>query len=229
MEQALAARSEAAFDAAEAPASGGIPLRMKLRRQFAVFLMALGMLFGISCQKKKAQLPPKGQGQAPTLAMEVPPEIPEKPVPEPETPPQPATTEEPVPKKPAPKHRPKKPPQPPPAAPASPAGSTVAVNRPPASPAGEAPAAPVPDIALGANVSSQQLTQQKQTTSELLESTEKDLKGLNRGLSHDEEAMLAQIKSYVAQSRKATGDGDFERAYNLAMKAHLLADALIKK
>ena len=41
--------------------------------------------------------------------------------------------------------------------------------------------------------------------------------------------MVTQIKSYIAQSRKATSDGDFERAYNLAMKAHLLADALVKK
>jgi hypothetical protein len=53
--------------------------------------------------------------------------------------------------------------------------------------------------------------------------------GLNRTLSHDEEAVVNQIRSYVAQSRKATGDGDFERAYNLATKAHLLSDALVKK
>ena len=30
-------------------------------------------------------------------------------------------------------------------------------------------------------------------------------------------------------SRSATKDGDYERAYNLATKAHLLSDALLKK
>ena len=85
------------------------------------------------------------------------------------------------------------------------------------------------DTAIAADVTSQQLFKQKQTTTELLDSTEKNLKGLNRGLNHDEEIMLTQIKSYIAQSRKATTDGDFERAYNLAMKAHLLAEALLKQ
>ena len=63
----------------------------------------------------------------------------------------------------------------------------------------------------------------------MLDSTEKSLKSLNHNLSHDEETMVTQIKSYVTQSRKATSDGDFERAYNLAKKAQLLADALVKK
>ncbi len=84
-------------------------------------------------------------------------------------------------------------------------------------------------MAIAADVSSQKLLQQKQTTADLLESTEKDLKSLNRTLNHDEETMLTQIKSYIAQSRKATSDGDFERAFNLAKKAQLLADALVKK
>jgi hypothetical protein len=35
--------------------------------------------------------------------------------------------------------------------------------------------------------------------------------------------------SYISQSRKAGNDRDFERAYNLAVKARLLADALVKK
>jgi hypothetical protein len=41
--------------------------------------------------------------------------------------------------------------------------------------------------------------------------------------------MVAQIKTYIAQSHKATSDNDFERAYNLATKARLLSDALVKK
>jgi hypothetical protein len=78
-------------------------------------------------------------------------------------------------------------------------------------------------------VSSAQLNRQKQSTAQLLDETEKTISGLNHSLSHEEEEMLGQIRSYVTQSRKATSDGDFERAYNLATKAHLLSDALVKK
>jgi len=63
----------------------------------------------------------------------------------------------------------------------------------------------------------------------LVDATEKTLNGLPHNLSHDDEEMVAQVRSYLAQSRKATSDGDFERAYNLATKAHLLSDALVKK
>lgn len=63
----------------------------------------------------------------------------------------------------------------------------------------------------------------------MLDETEKTLNGLNRTLSHDEEEIVNQIRSYIGQSRTATKDGDFERAYNLATKAHLLSDALVKK
>jgi len=199
-------------------------------RQFAVLVVALGLLHNAGCQKKQAQLPPKMQ--APTLAVTVPDQIPEI-----ELPPEPsatqgeATVQEPPPKKaPAKHHNAKKPAQPQLVTQASTqantqANPTVAANRPPVNPAVET----TNDTAIAADVTSQQLNRQKQTTTDLLNSTEKDLKSLNRGLSHDEEAMLTQIKSYIAQSRKATSDGDFERAYNLAMKAHLLADALVKK
>jgi hypothetical protein len=196
---------------------------MTLTRQLAFLLVAWALLLGSSCQKqKKAQLPPKMP--APTLTVSVPDQIPEIEEPEqPQAPQQEATAEEAAPKKAPAKHRnAKKPTQPPPANQAS---STVAVNHPPANPVVEAPA---PDIAIAA-VSNPQVVWFKQNTTELLDTTEKDLKGLNHGLGHDEEAMLTQIKSYIAQSRSATKDGDFERAYNLALKAHLLADALIKK
>jgi hypothetical protein len=105
------------------------------------------------------------------------------------------------------------------------ANTTVAATHPPANPATEAAA---PDPAIAADMTSAQLTRQKQSTAQLLDETEKSISGL-KGRSHDEDEMLAQIRSYVSQSRKATSDGDFERAYNLATKAHLLSDALVKK
>jgi hypothetical protein len=204
---------------------------MTQRRQFAVVLVAWGLLLGAACEKKKPQLPAKMQ--APTTVATVTDLIPEiEQPPEPPARQQAAAAEE-TPKKAPSKHKTaKKPTQTPPQNQAS---STVAVNHPPANAAVETPANPSPpnpattDTAIAADVSSQQLTHQKQTTTELLDSTEKDLKGLNRSLSHDEEAMLTQIKSYIQQSRSATKDGDFERAFNLATKAHLLSDALTKK
>ncbi|MGB9257511.1 MAG: hypothetical protein WCC25_21925, partial [Candidatus Korobacteraceae bacterium] len=79
------------------------------------------------------------------------------------------------------------------------------------------------------DVNSAQLSQQVRTTAQLIDETEKTLNGLNHTLSHDQEEIVNQIRSYIGQSRTATKDGDFERAYNLATKAHLLSDALVKK
>ena len=74
-----------------------------------------------------------------------------------------------------------------------------------------------------------QITRQKENTAQIVDATENSLKNLSRQLSDEEKAMKTQIQSYLQQSRKATTDGDFERAYNLAKKAQLLADALLKK
>ena len=73
-----------------------------------------------------------------------------------------------------------------------------------------------------------QVAQQKQITEELLQSTDANLRGINRNLNSDELAMVEQARSYMAQSRAATQDGDLIRANNLAQKAHLLSDALVK-
>ena len=69
---------------------------------------------------------------------------------------------------------------------------------------------------------------QKLNTNQLLEATDYNLKSISRALNADEQAMLQHIRSYMQQSRDATKDGDTERAYNLALKAHLLSDELIK-
>ena len=72
-------------------------------------------------------------------------------------------------------------------------------------------------------------SQAQQSTTELLDSTEKNLRGLTRSLSSDEQNTVTQIRSYVTQARSALKDQDFERAHNLALKAHQLADVLIKQ
>lgn len=40
--------------------------------------------------------------------------------------------------------------------------------------------------------------------------------------------MLNQIRDYMNQSRQAIAENDLDRAHNLAMKAHLLCDELVK-
>ena len=210
-----------ALAAGESDRGVRVPLRMKAGRQFAVVAVVAGLLLSTAC-KKKTQ-PIAINRQAPTLAVSVPDEIPEEPLPaEPEAASQEPATEQPPAKKPPAKHRPKKPAQPPATTQNNP---TVATNRPPTNPAEEDPA----DIAIAADVTSQQVVQQRQTTKELLDSTEKDLSHLTGSLSHDQEIIRTQIMSYISQSRKAGNDRDFERAYNLAVKARLLADALVKK
>ncbi len=68
-----------------------------------------------------------------------------------------------------------------------------------------------------------------QTTAQLLDATDTNLKNLHRTLTSDEQAMVQQIQDFEKQSREATAQGDTVRAYNLALKAHLLSDELAHK
>jgi hypothetical protein len=66
------------------------------------------------------------------------------------------------------------------------------------------------------------------TTDQLLDSTEANLRSVKRQLSGDEQATVTQIRDFMTQSRQAIKDKDQVRARNLAMKAHLLSDELVK-
>lgn len=199
---------------------------MTYGRQVVVSVVATGLLLGVGCRKQKQRL--AVNMQAPTIVVEVVPnQIPEIALPtEPPPAQQEATVAEPPPKK-TPQKRHKKPATAPAtqSTAANQANTAVAANRPPVNPALETTI----DKAIAADVSSQTLTHQKETTAQWLESAEKNLKAVKHELSPDEEKMVTQIKSYITQSRNATRDGDYERAYNLAQKAHLLADALVKQ
>jgi hypothetical protein len=63
---------------------------------------------------------------------------------------------------------------------------------------------------------------------ELLHHSEAKLAGLGRSLNESEQAMAQQARTYIDQSGEALRSGDIERAYNLAMKASLLANELTK-
>lgn len=201
---------------------------------FAILLLSLMILQG--CNKKKAGVPPKMQ--APTEAVQLPNEIPLTETPDEPTQQVAQTPPTPPPAKPKPKkttrtaNTTKKTPPPttaatPPQQPAQQTNNnqTVASVRPPHSPESEV----APETTIAAAVPSAQVLHQKEDTARMVDATENALKGISRQLSDDEKSMRTQVQSFLQQSRKATVDGDFERAYNLAKKAQLLADALIKK
>jgi hypothetical protein len=59
--------------------------------------------------------------------------------------------------------------------------------------------------------------------------TEGNLKKIEgRQLNPSQQEMVNQIKQFREQSKSAAAAGDLDRAHNLAMKAHLLSDELLK-
>jgi hypothetical protein len=205
---------------------------MKYARKFVGGVFLLLLLVDQGCDKKKNTGLPR-QAQAPTVAVVLPDEIPltegepEEAAPQvPEAPPAvtPAKTK---PRKPAKNSSTAKKatsPAPTPASNQNTQNTQVASAHPPKNPADTTSQA-----AIAAAIPDAKVVQQKEETTKMVDSTENALKGLTRSLNDEEKAMRAQIQSYLQQSRKATNDGDFERAYNLAKKAQVLTEALLKK
>jgi hypothetical protein len=66
-------------------------------------------------------------------------------------------------------------------------------------------------------------------TDKLLGSTEEALKKIDSlQLDSTQQQTAKQIHQYVVQSKTALAAGDLDLAHNLALKAHLLADELLK-
>jgi hypothetical protein len=75
----------------------------------------------------------------------------------------------------------------------------------------------------------QEADQQRQHAVELLASTEENLKRLSgRTLDSRQQETVAQVHNYADGARSALREGDTQRAHTLALKAHLLADDLVK-
>lgn len=66
-------------------------------------------------------------------------------------------------------------------------------------------------------------------TDQLLKNAQANLNAINRQLSKEEEGKRSQVLEFISQSQKATNDNDPSRAYNLALKARLLSDELVKQ
>jgi len=90
------------------------------------------------------------------------------------------------------------------------------------------PALPDTSVQITADVPRAAVQSQRQNTENLLRNSEGKLSHINRGLSDGEQGMLRQARNYIAQSNQALQGGDIERAYNLAVKANLLANELAK-
>ncbi len=187
-------------------------------------LSSVLLISGCFLTKKKPPVPP--QAQAPTVE-QAPPPAATQPQPQPEqpsatTPPaeqkpeQPQVAEEK--KKPHPKH--KKP---------APTATTAKATTPPPphkiviEEGGTAEAKPE----LSASLPREGVSHDRQTTQQLLDSTDTNLRSIKRQLSSSEQQTVAQIRTYMTQARQAITDGDNVRAHNLALKAHLLSDQLV--
>lgn len=90
------------------------------------------------------------------------------------------------------------------------------------------PVTPAPSVQITADIPRAAVQSQKQNTEQLLRNSDGKLSRLNRALSESEQGMLRQARNYIAQSSQALQGGDIERAYNLAVKASLLANELAK-
>lgn len=85
-----------------------------------------------------------------------------------------------------------------------------------------------PTIQLMGSTPAEQASRQR-STDELRAATEENLKQIeDRELSPTQRDMVSQIKQFMEQSKTAVASGDAERGHNLAMKARLLSDELVK-
>jgi len=76
----------------------------------------------------------------------------------------------------------------------------------------------------------QQAAQQLSNTSSLLDATTANLKKIaERQLAPAQQDMVKQIHTYMEQSKAASNIGDLQGAHNLAFKAHLLSEELLKR
>jgi hypothetical protein len=83
---------------------------------------------------------------------------------------------------------------------------------------------------LAPGMSKEQEFHQRETTSQLLATTDANLKKIaGRQLAPAQQDVVDQIHSYMRQAKTASDSGDLARAHTLAFKAHLLSAELSRK
>lgn len=86
-----------------------------------------------------------------------------------------------------------------------------------------------PTVQLNAGRTPEQAIHQLSTTEQFANAAEENLRKIDgRELSSSQKEMVSQIKQYMEQSKAAVAAGDLERGRNLAMKAQLLSNELVK-
>lgn len=202
----------------------------RFRLNTGLVFASWALLLVLGCHKKKPNIPP--EGTPPTIISEVP----IQPT-EPSAQQNPPATQEPQannkpPETPRSQHRPRP-------HPTTPKKTVVEPEKPAATE--EAKNIPAPKVVIqegAGNAGSGQAPNGAgkdnsgsidASTQQLLKNTEDNLHTIeNRNLSPDEESTKTQILDYVKQSKEATKGGDNVRAHNLALKARLLSDELVK-
>jgi len=87
-----------------------------------------------------------------------------------------------------------------------------------------------PVTQLSPGISQQQAAQQRQRIQQALASTDANLQKLSATqLTPDRQETVGQIRKFMQQSKEASKSGDLQRAENLAQKAQLLSNDLVKK
>lgn len=186
---------------------------MHLGRKLVLAVAVGALLAGAGCKKKPKVVPPT----PPTITL---PPAEQEPPP---TPP-PVMTEplpkvaQPVPKKPKVKLKKPKKNAPAPAEAEKPAKTVIDNTSKPAD----------SNVQISVEVPQSAANLRRQQTEDLLQATEANLRRINRSLSDGEQSMQRQVRNFITQSRLAMQDNDLERAYNLATKANLLSQELVK-
>ncbi len=86
-----------------------------------------------------------------------------------------------------------------------------------------------PVVQLAPSVTDQQASQQRQSTAQLLAATDANLNKISvRQLTGSQQDMVNQIHTYMQQAKAAESAGDLQRARNLAFKAQLLSDEVLR-
>ena len=86
-----------------------------------------------------------------------------------------------------------------------------------------------PAVQLAPGMTAEQASSQRQNTTQLLDATDANLKQIaSRPMNETQQESISQIRKYMEQAKAAEQAGDVERAENLASKARLLSDDLVK-
>lgn len=203
---------------------------MMARNKSVMVTLAFMLLLGVGCKKKKQ---PVVLAAPPTIAAPAPAkiEIPQTPAgtaPATTTPANTSAASKPKPVTPKPKKPVAAKPKPVESRPATIPPQVAQNNPPPRIVIDAGPDTPSPGM-ISAGMPHSNDIHQRQTTAQLNESTEANIASLRQPLSASQQTLVQQVQSFLAQSRAATTDGDTVRAHNLALKAHLLSDELVRK